>query len=853
MTLTHEVAANRMAGLRSDIWISLFLVVLTVAAFAPVLDNDFVNYDDPLYVTKNPRVQAGLTPANLRWAWTATSVANWHPLTWISLELDEQIYGLNPRGFHLTNLLLHLVNTVLLFWGLLRLTGSRWPSALVAALFAVHPLHVEPVAWVAERKEVLSALFGMLTLLAYSRYVKRPGVASYLLVAGSLALGLLAKPMLVTMPFVLLLLDYWPLGRLSFGTPPARPADAAKKNRASPASTPAISFRQALIEKIPLLALSAASSVITVIAQRKGGALGSLSGLPLGARCANALVSYVRYLGATFWPRGLVPFYPHPEDFPLWQPALAALLLAGITPLVLRYGRRLPFLPTGWFWYLGTLVPVIGLVQVGGQSGADRFTYIPLIGIFIMLSWSLEDAAARWRIQAPAFALAGCVIGACLVCTSFQVRRWHDSITLWRYTLHVNPQNAVAKMNLGTALEEEGNVEDAERLYEETLCLDPANWRAHVNLGRLLDEGGSLDEAAEHFQAALHLAPEKVLPHTRFGVFLEKQGKLQEALEQFQEAVRLDPDFAPAHRSLGSLFGRLGRVQQAIDHSQEALRIDPRDAFAHINLGVALKSVGKLDEAIEHFRIALRLEPDNAQGHNNLGTALDQQGSLWAAENEYREAVRLDPNYVLARINLGGTLERLGQPRLALEQYQEAVRAQPKEAQDCADLARGLLRLGQKDQAVACFRQAVRLQPQVVKYRLGLAQALQQQGDNAAADVEYQETLRLDPRWPEKLNQAAWALASRADSRQRNGPMAVALAEQVCQATHHRDPRFVDTLAAAYAAAGHYHQAVAAARQALTLADAAQQPELVKQIQERLRLYENNQPYVAGEEKAAGK
>ncbi len=756
MTLTHEVAANRMAGLRSDIWISLFLVVLTVAAFAPVLDNDFVNYDDPLYVTKNPRVQAGLTPANLRWAWTATSVANWHPLTWISLELDEQIYGLNPRGFHLTNLLLHLVNTVLLFWGLLRLTGSR----------------------VAERKEVLSALFGMLTLLAYSRYVKRPGVASYLLVAGSLALGLLAKPMLVTMPFVLLLLDYWPLGRLSFGTPPARPADAAKKNRASPASTPAISFRQALIEKIPLLALSAASSVITVIAQRKGGALGSLSGLPLGARCANALVSYVRYLGATFWPRGLVPFYPHPEDFPLWQPALAALLLAGITPLVLRYGRRLPFLPTGWFWYLGTLVPVIGLVQVGGQSGADRFTYIPLIGIFIMLSWSLEDAAARWRIQAPAFALAGCVIGACLVCTSFQVRRWHDSITLWRYTLHVNPQNAVAKMNLGTALEEEGNVEDAERLYEETLCLDPANWRAHVNLGRLLDEGGSLDEAAEHFQAALHLAPEKVLPHTRFGVFLEKQGKLQEALEQFQEAVRLDPDFAPAHRSLGSLFGRLGRVQQAIDHSQEALRIDPRDAFAHINLGVALKSVGKLDEAIEHFRIALRLEPDNAQGHNNLGTALDQQGSLWAAENEYREAVRLDPNYVLARINLGGTLERLGQPRLALEQYQEAVRAQPKEAQDCADLARGLLRLGQKDQA---------------------------------------------------------------------------LAEQVCQATHHRDPRFVDTLAAAYAAAGHYHQAVAAARQALTLADAAQQPELVKQIQERLRLYENNQPYVAGEEKAAGK
>jgi tetratricopeptide (TPR) repeat protein len=827
-----------MARVNPDVWISFLLVVLTVAAFAPVLNSDFVNYDDPTYVSSNPHVKAGLTGTSLGWAWKTTTTGNWHPLTWMSLLLDAELYGINARGFHFTNLLLHAANTLLLFWALLRLTGARWPSALVAALFAVHPLRVEAVAWVSERKELLSALFGMLTLLAYSNYVKQPSRGRYLFVVGALALGLLAKPMLVTLPFVLLLLDYWPVGRLTFG----------------PGKTPRSNFRNLLVEKVPLLVLVAASCVTTVIAQKKEGAVGSLSNLPLWPRIANALVSYVRYLGSTFWPSGLAPFYPHPgPDIPWWQPAAALLLLAGITLLVLRYGRRLPFLPTGWFWYLGMLVPVIGLVQVGGQARADRYTYLPLIGIFIMVSWGLAAVAAERRLQVIAGGLSAGILTACFLCTFIQARRWHDSTTLWEYTLRVNPQNSVAIMNLGTALEDQGDLANAERLYEETLRLDPSNWRAHINLARRLGENGALEEANEHFQAALQLAPDKVLPHTRYGVFLEQQGKIEAALEQFKEAIHVDPDFAPAHRSLSSLFGRLGYVQEAIAHSREALRLDPRDAAAHINLGVALKRAGRLDEAIEHFRAAVRLNPEIAEAHNNLGAALDQQGNVRAAESEYREAVRLDPNYVLARINLGGALERLGRPLEALEQYQEAFRLPPKQAQDFAELGRGFGRLGQKKEAVACLRQAVHLQPQMLNYRLVLAAALQQQGDEQGANAEYQESLRLDPQWPEKLNQAAWTMATRADPRQRNGPMAVALAQQVCQGTQHKVPRFLDTLATAYASVGQYSQAVAAAQQALSLASAAKQADLAKQIQERLRLFEKNQPFVAAEERGGGR
>lgn len=840
-----------MRGLRPEILISLFLVVLTVAAFAPVAGNDFVNYDDPSYVTNNPRVQEGLTTSSLRWAWTTTSVANWHPLTWMSLQLDAQIYGLNPRGFHLTNLILHLVSTVLLFWALLRLTGARWPSTFVAALFAVHPLHVEPVAWVAERKELLSALFGMLTLLAYSFYVKRPCVRSYLFVAGALTLGLLAKPMLVTMPFVLLLLDYWPLRRLSFGNSPATQRSPPSRLAGEPQSC---NYRKVLLEKLPLLALAAGSCVITIVAQKKGGAISGLSGLPLWARCANTLVSYVRYLASTFWPSGLVPFYPYPgEGMLVWQPVIAALLLTGITLLVIWFARRHPYLPTGWFWYLGTLVPVIGLVQVGSQAGADRYTYIPLIGVFILFAWGMAEAAAHWRLQRAPFILAGCVVATCLVLTYFQARRWHDSITLWEYTLEVNPRNPVAELNLGTALEEGGRIAEAQRLYEQNLSTAPqAADVAHVHLGRLLAERGSFEEAKEHFEAALRLRPDYVVAHARYGVALAKVGKLEEAVQRFQEAVRLDPDYGPAHEDLGSLLGRLGQVPEAIYHSREALRLNPRNARAHVNLGVALESAGQLTEASEHYRAALRLDPAIADAHNNLGAALDRQGDLQAAETEYREAARLDPHYVLARINLGGALERLGQPQEALEQYREAVRAQPKEAQDYAVLAGKLIHLGQKNEAVACFRQAVTIQPRNVKFRLGLAQMLQQQGDMGAADAEYQESLRLDPQWPEKLNQAAWNLATQPDPRRRNGAMAIALAEQVCRATHHGDPRFIDTLAAAYASSGQYPQAVAAARQAITLASTVQQPELAQQIQKRLRLYESKHPYVVGEEKRAG-
>lgn len=560
----------------------LFLIAATLAVYGQLSTHQFINFDDNIYVTDNPLVQEGLTLKGFSWAFTTTRAGNWHPLTWLSHMLDCQLFGLNPAGPHLSNLVFHLANSLLLFLWLLYLTPSVGCSFMVAALFALHPMHVESVAWVAERKDVLSTCFWLLTMWAYVWYVRRPGWVRYLLIPVCFGLGLMAKPMVVTLPFVLLLVDYWPLGRLSLPGPAAAVASAAPG--------PGVALKYLVWEKAPLFILSALFCLITVYAQREVGALWSFQTLPFTDRLANALAAYAGYLGQMFWPLHLAVVYPHPRhSLPLWQGLAAGLLLAGLSFLALRQARRQPYLPVGWLWYLGTLVPVIGLVQVGRQAMADRYTYVPFIGLFIALVWGAAALAARWR--APRFVLpvvAGLVLSGLAVCAWVQVGYWRNSISLYEHTLKVTRGNALAHANLGIALAVQGKSEQAMAHYTEALRIKPDFAEVHYNLG----------------------------------VALAAQGKPDQAAARFAETLRLKPSIAEAHNGLGEVLAAQGKLEQAAAHYTEALRLRPNLARTRNNLGVVLADQGKIEEAITQFEKAIQIQPDFSEAHFNLGLAL---------------------------------------------------------------------------------------------------------------------------------------------------------------------------------------------------------------------------------------
>jgi protein O-mannosyl-transferase len=561
--------------------LALSLVLLTLAAFWRVPDCRFVNYDDPVYVTHNPHVHEGLTRASAAWAFTTTYNTNWHPLTWLSLQLDNQLFGPkgeeNPTGkaaadrwyaygSHLTNLLLHTANVVLLFCVLARMTGQVWPSALVAALFAVHPLHVESVAWIAERKDVLSTLFWMLTLGGYVRYAEKPSVASYLVVVIALALGLMAKPMLVTLPFVLLLLDYWPLHRFEFGS--AAPATDARRAAA----------RRLVVEKLPLFALSIASCVMTVYAQGRGGAVRRLDDIPFTERTANAVLAYGDYIIKMFWPRNLAVLYPFREvSWSDGRVLATALALTVVTALVLWQIKLRPYLFTGWFWYLGTLVPVIGLVQVGDQALADRYTYVPLIGLFLMIAWSMAEVAARRPALAPvSAALAGVAVIACGLGTWQQTASWHDSIVLWQHTLAVTGPNAEAYYGLATAYSLElDQPERAAEAYAQAVQVQPRDERARLFYGITLIKLGKWPEAGEQFAAILELNPTSADAHFHLGLVASHQDKVDEAVAHFTAAVSLRPNHALGHLRLAVELAKQHKTAAARSHLSEALRLYP--------------------------------------------------------------------------------------------------------------------------------------------------------------------------------------------------------------------------------------------------------------------------------------
>src|SRR5437667_2301103 len=614
---------------RSDLLILLGLAVVTFGVYAQLIGHHFISFDDPTYIQDNPMVNRGVTLAGLAWAFTTFHSGNWHPLTWIAHMIDSQLFGMIAGGHLLVNALIHVANTLLLFWFLFRTTRARWPSALVAALFALHPLHVESVAWASERKDTLSTFFGLLSLIAYVRYADAPSVRRYAWVAIMLALGLLAKPMLVTWPFVMLLLDYWPLGRSCSHGPVARRNRDAPQGRGYSAFAVAQTWRGLAVEKIPLFALVAASAVVTSVAQSHLGAVRTFTQFPITPRLSNVLVSYAKYLLLAFWPNDLAVFYPFPKaGIPPCQIIGATLLLIAITAFCFSQRKIRPYLIVGWLWFLGTLVPVIGLVQVGAQIMADRYFYIPSIGLFIALVFGLTDIATRWRV-APLLR-AGIAVGVLLILatvTDAQIHRWRDGFTLFEHTFAVTPPNIQIERNLGLALGGSGRYDQAAAHFGKTLQIDPNFYDGLVGMGVTREFQGRLPEAIDYFQAAIRSHPDAPTAHVQLGRALWKQNRDQAALEEIRRASQLAPKDADIQADFALALELVGRISEAIEQFHKALRRNPNNAEAHANLGLALLASGKPQESIPEFEMALRLKPELTGAADNLRRAQAQLGS----------------------------------------------------------------------------------------------------------------------------------------------------------------------------------------------------------------------------------
>jgi Flp pilus assembly protein TadD len=616
-------------ALSNPVCLCLLLVAVTLVVYWPVTRYDFVNYDDPDYFSSNTHVQAGLTSDNVVWAFCTGYAGNWHPLTWLFLMLDRELSGPGPAGPHFTNLLFHLANTVLLFLLLRQLTGLRhdqsasstqaaanWRSAFVAALFALHPLHVESVAWISERKDVLSTFFGLLALVFYTRYAQKrsrvEGRASsatteslaldprlstldYYLTLFFFALGLMSKPMLVTLPFLMLLLDYWPLERFK-----------VQGSR--------FKVQSLIWEKIPFFVLSMISCVVTFIAQQKGGAVVKLVRIPMTGRIENAFVSYARYLDKTLWPAALANPYPHPGhwEFPLVIYSVA--LVAGLSAIAVLFARRFPFFFTGWFWFAGTLVPVIGLVQVGIQSMADRYTYVPLIGLFIIFVWGLAETGMSRHVPKTLIAvLTAMVLVVSALRTRNQLSYWQNNETLFRHTLAVTENNYLAYNNLGTWLSKKGQIAEAMDCFHKSLQINPDNSDVLYNLGNAFAKLGNWDEAINNYQRALQITPNQpdVLDNLGFALAAKKQ--FADAVVCFVAALKLNPDYADAHNNLATVLFIQKRFNEAVRHFREALRITPGNPQIYSNLGDALVKQGQTTEAVRCYQEALRLKPGDPQ------------------------------------------------------------------------------------------------------------------------------------------------------------------------------------------------------------------------------------------------
>jgi tetratricopeptide (TPR) repeat protein len=782
-------------------WICLALGLITLAIFWPSVHHDFLAFDDQQYVTENPRVQAGLTGQGVVWAFRSFYASNWHPLTWLSHMADCQFYGLKPAGHHVTNVLLHTANALLLFLALSRMTGAVWRSACVAALFAWHPLHVESVAWVAERKDVLSTFFFMLTLMAYARYVeksedRRPRAAKgalwYILALVFFACGLMSKPMLVTVPFVLLLLDYWPWGRFQLSKLGAQRGTLGR----------------VLAEKVPFLVLSGAGCALTIAAQRQSFTIVSVGGLPLSKRIPHVLAAYVHYLGVTIAPRHLAAHYPYVRMMPGIEVTVAGILLGLLTLQVVWLGRRRPYLLVGWLWYLGTLVPVIGLVQVGDQAWADRYTYVPLIGIFIAVVWLIAEEVEKHqtpntklqkssnlqtsnfrlqensKLQGPnpsrgwgwAMGVLAAGVGVALMAaTSVQLGYWKNTRMLFEHAAAVTQKNTRAITMLGSLKAAEGKLDEAKRLYAEALSYSPDNPETHFNLGKALDQEGKLDEAIAEYSRSLWARQWQDKAHLLIGMALAKQKKYEAAIANYEAALALNPESATAENNLARVLHSQGRLDEAIQHYERALKLDPQLAQAHNNLGVLLLQKGRLTEGAAQLKEAVRLKPDDVESEYNLALAFNQAEQWQEAAEIFSRLAPGRPNDPKLHCEYGLTLAHLQQTREAMSHYARA--------------------------------------------------------------------LRLQPDYPEALDRLSWIAATDPRAELRNGVEAVNMAERACELTDRKRPEMLLTLAAAYAESGRFSDASAAAQGALVLAGTAGQTNLAGEGQLMLESFRAEKPW----------
>ena len=559
------------------ILICLALAILTVITFWQLKDCGFINLDDNIYVYENAYVQSGMNANSIGQAFSFSSelakVGHWHPVTWLSLMLDYQIFGLNPQGFHLMNLLFHVMNTTLLFLILHRMTKKLWPSAFVAALFAIHPLHVESVAWITERKDVLSTFFWMLTMGAYSYYVEHPGFRRYSLVLLFFILGLMAKPMLVTLPFVLLLLDYWPLRRFLEIKPDHKIQPEEVKKPADPEYKWSLIY-PLLWEKVPLFVLAILSSIVTYVAAQSAGAVHSIDVIPLGVRMGNAFVSYIAYIGKMIWPSNLAIFYPHPEGLILWQVLGSVFLLIVITLIVIWRAKRSPYLATGWLWYIGTLVPVIGIVQVGSQSMADRYTYIPLIGLFIMVAWGVPELLKKWNHRKEILLASSALSILCLsIITWTQVGYWQNSITLFDHTLKVTDNNWLAYTSRGTAYNYLGNYKQAIEDYGRAIEINPRLAEAYYNRGKTYHGLGNYKQAIEDYSRALEIKPGLAEVFINRGVAYYNLGNYKQAIEDYDRAIEIKPGYLEAYNNRGTAYLTQGNKELGCRDAQKACEL----------------------------------------------------------------------------------------------------------------------------------------------------------------------------------------------------------------------------------------------------------------------------------------
>jgi tetratricopeptide (TPR) repeat protein len=738
--------------------ISAGLVLLIGAAFEPLRHNAFINYDDNKYITENPHIQSGITIQSIKWAFTSTQQSNWHPLTWLSHMLDIELFGLDPLGHHLHNLLLHTISTVLLFWLLYKMTGAVWCSAFVAMAFGIHPLRVESVAWAAERKDVLGALFWMLTIAAYLYYVKRGGIYRYLLVILCFAMGLMAKPMLVTLPIVLLLLDFWPLGRVSGN------------------------MARLVVEKIPLLILVLASCIITYQVQQSGGSV-TLHMSP-DVLVTNALGAYTSYLGKLVWPVDLAVLYPmkgvqnpHDKQWPAGYLVLAfSILLAGCALAAARH-RKKPYLLTGWFWYVITLIPVIGIVRIGAHLIADRYTYLPSIGIAILVAWTMKDLSKHWPYRKRILAAAcGLLAAAMILGTRTQSAYWKDSVTLYEHTLAVTRNNYIIYNNLGCE---------------------------YLGMGKL-------DKAKECFRTATQeINPAFADANYNMAILLGKQGQYEDAINYLRGVLSVEPDNTDANYNIALLLGKQGQYAGTIDYLYRVIQAEPANPEHYHNMIFSLIKLRRFDEAADYLNRRLQLESNKADRNTEMADILIVAKEPNAAADFLGKAMTTNPDKAAVYSKTGALLQSQNKIDEAIALYQEALRIKPDDNKIYWELASTLVKMKRYSQAVDAYRRL----------------------------------LQLEPNHLLTLNNLAWILATTPDSTIRNPAEAAPLALKACQMSQFKNPNYLDTLAAAYAAAGQFKEAIEAAQKAIDQAKTTGQTQLVEEVTKHLQLYQASKPY----------